>query len=272
MTILQAVILGIIQGLTEFLPVSSSAHLVIIPYLFGWKLDEAVVFPFDVLVQLGTLAAVIYYFRHDLWEILSAVWNGLRSGKPFGAPAARLGWLLVLATIPAGVIGLLIKDMVEAVFKDAPVTALFLLVTALLLIIAEKIGKRNRGVTSLTWKDALWIGFAQALALFPGISRSGATISGGMSRNLDRPAAARFSFLMSIPVMLAAGAFSLLDLLDIPDLASILPAIAAGVIAAAVVGYFAIRWLLAFLTRRPLYIFAAYCTALAIAVLLVAYV
>src|SRR3990170_8187485 len=157
MTIIQAIILGIVQGLTEFLPVSSSAHLVIIPYLFGWKLDEAVVFPFDVLVQLGTLTAVIYFFRRDLWEILNAVWNGLRSGKPFGAPAARLGWLLVLATIPAGVFGLLIKDVVEAVFKDAPVTALFLLVTALLLIIAEKIGKRSRGIASLTWKDALWI-------------------------------------------------------------------------------------------------------------------
>lgn len=272
MTIIQAVILGIIQGLTEFLPVSSSAHLVIVPYLFGWKLDEAVVFPFDVLVQLGTLTAVIYYFRRDLWEILSAVWNGLRSGKPFAAPAARLGWLLVLATIPAGVIGLLIKDLVEAVFKDAPVTALFLLVTALLLIVAERIGKRSRGVASLTWKDALWIGFAQAMALFPGISRSGATISGGMSRHLDRPAAARFSFLMSIPVMLAAGAFSLLDLLDIPNLSSFLPAIAAGFVAAAVVGYLAIRWLLAFLTRRPLYIFAAYCIALAMVVLLVTYI
>lgn len=272
MTIIQAIILGIIQGLTEFLPVSSSAHLVIIPYLLGWKLDEAVVFPFDVLVQLGSLAAVIYFFRRDLWEILNAVWNGLRSRKPFGSPAARLGWLLVLATIPAGVIGLLIKDLVEAVFKDAQVTALFLLVTALLLIVAEKVGKRSRGVASLTWKDALWIGFAQALALFPGISRSGATISGGMSRNLDRSAAARFSFLMSIPVILAAGAFSLLDLFDIPNLPSFLPAIASGFIAAAVVGYFAIRWLLAFLTRRPLYVFAAYCAALAIVILLVAYV
>jgi len=272
MTIFQAIILGIIQGITEFLPVSSSAHLVITPYLLGWKLDEAVIFPFDVLVQLGTLAAVIYFFRRDLWEIIRAVWNGLRTSKPFGTPAARLGWLLVLATIPAGVIGLLIKDLVEAAFKDAPVTALFLLATALLLLIAEKVGKRSRSLDSLTWKDALWIGFAQALALFPGISRSGATISGGMTRNLDRPAAARFSFLMSIPVMLAAGGFSLLDLLDIPDLSSFLPSMAAGFITAAVVGYFAIRWLLAFLNRRPLYIFAAYCAALAAVVLIVAYV
>lgn len=272
MSILQAVILGIIQGITEFLPVSSSAHLVLTPYLLGWKLDEVVVFPFDVLVQLGTLLAVIIYFRRDLWEILQAVWAGLRSGKPFGSQPARLGWLLVLATIPAGALGLLIKDAVEAAFGSPQVTAVFLLVTAILLLIAEKVGRKNRSLGSLTWKDAIWIGAAQAVSLFPGISRSGATMTGGMIRHLDRTSAARFSFLMSIPVMLAAGLFSILDLFDTPDFASYLPAIAAGFAAAAVVGYLAIRWLLGFLTRRPLYIFSIYCAVLAVIVLLVSYV
>jgi len=272
MSIFQAIILGIVQGITEFLPVSSSAHLVLTPFLLRWNLEEAIVFPFDVLVQLGTLLAVILYFRRDLWEILQGVWQGLRSGKPFGTPAARLGWLLVLATIPAGVLGLLIKDAVEAAFNSPQITAVFLLVTAALLLIAERVGKRNRGLDTLTWKDAVWIGVAQAISLFPGISRSGATIAGGMTRHLDRPSAARFSFLMSVPVMLAAGLFSVLDLFDTPNFASYLPAIAAGFVAAAVVGYLAIHWLLGFLTRRPLYIFSIYCAVLAVIVLLVSYV
>lgn len=272
MSIIQAIILGIVQGITEFLPVSSSAHLVLTPFLVGWKLDEAVVFPFDVLVQLGTLLAAIIYFRRDLWEILQAVWAGLRTRKPFGSQPARLGWLLVLATIPAGLLGLLIKDAVEAAFGSPQMTAVFLLVTAALLLIAEKVGRKNRSLDSLTWKDALWIGVAQAISLFPGISRSGATITGGMTRHLDRPSAARFSFLMMIPVMLAAGLLSILDLFDIPNFSSYLPAIAAGFIAAAVVGYLAIRWLLGFLIRRPLFVFSIYCAVLAGIVLLVSYV
>lgn len=272
MTIIQAVILGIIQGITEFLPISSSAHLVITPYLLGWNLTEEVIFPFDVLVQIGTLLAVIIYFRKDLWEIVTAVIDGLRSRKPLETPAARLGWLLLLATIPAGILGLLLNDLVESVFKDPPTTAVFLIVTALLLIFAEVVGKRTREIDSVTWKDALWIGFAQALALFPGISRSGSTMTGGMTRNLTRPAAARFSFLMSIPVMLAAGAFSLFDLFEIPNLGSFLPSMAAGFISAAVVGYFSIRWLLAFIGKHPLYIFSLYCVILAAVTLLVAYV
>lgn len=272
MTILQAIILGIIQGVTEFLPVSSSAHLVITPYLLGWNLREEVVFPFDVLVQLGTLLAVIYYFRNDVWEILKAMLQGLRNRKPFETFNARLGWYLVLATIPAAVFGLFLKDLVESVFKDAPTTAVFLIATALILILAELIGKRSRELDTVTWKDALWIGFAQVISLFPGISRSGSTIAGGMTRNLTRPAAARFSFLMSIPVMLAAGFLSVLDLLDVPDLGSFLPSMAAGFITAAVVGYFAIKWLLAFIGKRPLYIFSAYCLVLAAVTLVVAYV
>lgn len=272
MTILQAVILGIIQGITEFLPISSSAHLVITPYLLGWDLREEVIFPFDVLVQIGTLVAVIIYFRKDLWDIIRAVLQGLYHRKPLESPKSRLGWLLVLATIPAGVLGLLLNDLVESVFKDPPTTAIFLIVTAFLLIIAEIVGKRSRDIETVTWKDALWIGFAQVLALFPGISRSGSTMAGGMTRGLTRQAAARFSFLMSVPVMLAAGFFSLFDLFSIPDLGSFLPSMAAGFVSAAIVGYFSIRWLLAFIANHPLYIFSIYCFILAGFTLFTAYV
>ncbi len=263
MTIFQALILGIIQGITEFLPVSSSAHLVLTPYLLGWRLPEEQVFPFDVLVQIGTLIAVIVYFRRDLWYIIDAVLAGIKDRKPFADPLARLGWYILLATIPAGVIGLLIKDTVEAAFNSPRVTAYFLLGTALLLVLAELIGKRSRDLADLTWKDALWIGFFQALSLFPGISRSGATISGGMLRHIDRKSAGRFSFLMMIPVMLAAGFLSLFDLFEVPNLSSFLAPMLTGFIASALVGYLAIHWLLQFIARRPLYVFAAYVVALA---------
>lgn len=272
MNIFQALILGIVQGLTEFLPISSSAHLVITPYLLGWKLDPAFVFPFDVLVQVGTLVAVVVFFRKDIWNILVAVFNGLSSGKPFGSVNARLGWLIILATVPAGILGLFLKDAVEAAFKDVKLTALLLVVTAILLLIAEVVGKRSRNIESVNWRDALWIGFAQALSIFPGISRSGATISGGMVRQLDRPSAARFSFLMSIPIMLAAGGLSVLDLVKVQNLSSFLPSMVVGFIVSAIVGYLAIRWLLRFISKRPLYIFAIYCTLLAAVVWLVAYV
>ncbi len=262
MTFLQALILGIIQGLTEFLPISSSAHLVLTPYLLNWSIPEAQIFPFDVLVQLGTLVAVIVYFWKDLWGIITAFVRGLVQRRPFADPQSRLGWLLILASVPAGLAGVLIKDIVDAAFHSPTVTAGFLLVTAALLVVAEKIGRRTRSLEQLNWKDALWIGFAQVLALFPGVSRSGSTIAGGMTRHIDRRSAGRFSFLMSIPVMLAAGGLSVLDLLEMPDLASFLPVLAVGFVTAAVVGYLSIAWLLRFLTRNTLYGFAVYCVLL----------
>ncbi len=216
MNLFQAFILGIIQGLTEFLPVSSSAHLVIVPYLFGWSFPAEQVLPFDTLVQLGTLAAVIVYFWRDLWQIIRAFVRGLVTLKPFADPHARLGWLLILATIPAGLFGLLVKKAVDQAFQSVAITAFFLLVTAALLLLGERLGKRRRETESLGWLDALWMGVGQAVSVFPGISRSGATMTGGLLRDLDRPAAARFSFMMSIPVMLAAGALEMKDVFVVP--------------------------------------------------------
>jgi len=271
MTILQSILLGIIQGLTEFLPISSSGHLVIVPYLFNWHIPAEEGFVFDVLVQLGTLLAVIVYFRKDLYRIILGVINGLLHKKPFAEPDSRLGWLLVLATIPAIVAGLLFKDLVERAFASPVAAALFLLVTAAFLVIAERLGKRNRPLESVTWLDALIAGLFQAVSLFPGISRSGSTITGGMLRGLDRPSAARFSFLMSVPVMIGAGVLAVKDLLQTPNFSMQIPSLVVGFVAAAIVGYLAIHWLLAFLGKRPLYLFAIYCLVVSIVVLLVSY-
>jgi len=272
LTIFQAIVLGIIQGLTEFLPISSSAHLVIAPYLLGWDFPAEQVFVFDVLVQMGTLLAVIAYFWKDLINIMRAVVEGIVVGKPFEDADARLGWLIVLATVPASLLGLALKPQVEAVFHSPAQTALFLLATATILALAERYSQKSRHLGKITWVDALWIGLAQAVAIFPGISRSGATISAGMARQFDRRNAGRFSFLMSIPVMLAAGGLSIVDLVTTPRLLTFAPVVAAGFAAAAVVGYFSIPWLLGYLSRRPLYIFSGYCAVIAVIVLLVSYV
>jgi undecaprenyl-diphosphatase len=271
MTLFQAFILGIVQGLTEFLPISSSGHLVLVPFLFGWELNPEQVFPFDTLVQMGTLVAVIIYFWKDLVSIVIAVFKGLADRKPFGTQDARLGWLLVLATIPAGLAGLLLEDMVEAAFHSARATAFFLLVTAALLLIAEWLGKRSREMDSLTWKDALWIGLAQVLSLFPGVSRSGSTMAGGMTRDLKRSDAARFSFLMSVPIMLAAGGYSVYKLLKMPGLADFLPVMAVGFLTAGLVGYLSIRWLLGYLQNHSLKGFAIYVTVVAAVILVTSY-
>ncbi len=264
MSFLEAILLGIVQGLTEFIPVSSSAHLVLVPFFLGWQIPEQSAFVFDVLVQLGTLLAVIIYFWRDLVAILNGFLRALFHGRPFETPDARMGWYLILATIPAGIFGLLIKNQVEAAFSSPVATAIFLILTTGLLFLAEGVGKCTRTLGSLNWKDALVAGVFQALAVFPGVSRSGSTITGGMLRNLERPAAARFAFLMAVPVMLAAGLLAALDLRHVPGLASFLPVMAAGFITAAIVGYLSIRWLLSYLMRHSLRVFAYYCLAISL--------
>ncbi len=273
MNLLQGLILGIIQGLTEFLPISSSAHLVLVPYFLGWDktIPSEQIFPFGVLVQWGTLLAVIVYFWKDLWTILKAWFAALLHRRPFESAEARLGWYIILATLPAGVFGLLIKKQVEAAFNSPAATGMFLLVTAVFLIVAEIFGKGQRTLTHIGWLDALVMGLFQAAAIFPGVSRSGSTITGGMLRGLDRPTSARFSFIMSIPIMLAAGLLSLGDLQGLSTLQSFLPSLLAGFAAAAVFGFLSIRWLLNFLRTRRLIGFAVYCTLLGILTLIVSY-
>jgi undecaprenyl-diphosphatase len=271
MTFLQSLILGIVQGLTEFLPISSSAHLVLVPFWLGWQIPADEAFVFDVLVQMGTLLAVIIYYWKDLVQIAIKFVGGIIHKEPFADPDARMGWYLILATIPAGVIGMAIKSKVEATFASPVATACLLLITTALLIGAELFSKQKRNLDSITWRDALIIGFFQAVSIFPGVSRSGSTISGGMFRHFDRKSSARFAFLMSIPVMLGAGAVSVKDMLGIANLSAFLPVMAVGFIVAGIVGYLSIRWLLNFVSKRPLYGFAVYCAAVCVLTLIVAY-
>jgi undecaprenyl-diphosphatase len=272
MTIIQSIILGIIQGLTEFLPISSSAHLVIVPFFLGWSFPEKEAFIFNVLVQDGTLLAVIIYFWKDLISILKGWFQALLARQPFRDAEARMGWYLILATIPAGIFGLAIKKNIEAAFSSPLATGVFLLVTAVLLFVAEQFGRRQRALESITWLDALVMGLFQAIAVFPGVSRSGATITGGMLRNLNRTAAARFSFLMAVPVMLASGLVEVLDLAKFSGLSSFLPVVVAGFIVAAIVGYLSIRWLLKYLMQHSLRVFSIYCVIIGIVTIAFAYV
>ena len=261
MNFVHAIILGIIQGLTEFIPVSSTAHLLIGQQLLGIPVDDAM-FSFLVIVQLGTIVSLLAFYWKDLLSIARAVISDFPGLRDFGSlkPEAKLGWYIIIATIPALLAGYLLKDAVEALFKRPILQAsIRLFSAAILLTLAELLTRKNRSLSSMTWLDSLIVGLFQVIAVFPGASRSGTTISGGMFRGFDRPSAARFAFLMSVPVMLAAGSYEMLDVLKMPNLSEFLPLLALGFVTAAVVGWFAIKWLIDYLSRRSLYVFAIYC-------------
>jgi undecaprenyl-diphosphatase len=256
MSLLHALILGIVQGATEYIPVSSSAHLVLVPWLLGWP-DSP--FTFEVLVQWGTLVGVFIYFWRDLWDIACDMVMGLLRRRPFETASARMGWYIVLGTIPAVIFGFFLKDFFEAAFGAPVFVAALLLGTAAILTVAERFGRRERTTRDFGWLDALIVGLWQVTALFPGISRSGSTIGGAMLRDFNRPAAARFSFLLSVPALLGGGVLAIADLLGAGRLGADLPPLAVGFVAAAASGYLCIRWLLGYLQRRSLMVFAAYC-------------
>jgi undecaprenyl-diphosphatase len=267
MTIIYATLLGIVQGLTEFIPVSSTAHLLIAEKLLGIPSDDNT-FAFSVIIQLGTVFALLAFFWKDIWQIVEAFFQGLKNRKPFENLHARLGWLIIVATIPALAAGFFLKDVVENRFSDPFTQAgIRLLVTALLLTAVEYFNKNTRSLESATWLDALTVGFFQVLAVFPGASRSGSTIAGGMLRGFDRPAAARFAFLMSAPILLAAGGYEIKHVAELPNTAELLPYLVTGFISAAIVGWVSIKWLLEYLNKHSLYIFAAYCGVVGVLVL-----
>jgi undecaprenyl-diphosphatase len=256
MPIWQAVILGTIQGLTEFLPVSSSAHLAVMPYLFGWK-DQGI--EFDIAVHFGTLLAVLGYFFRD-WMQVIAQGFGLKWGgsDPAIAGNPKLLWLLVGATIPAGVIGLLFEKQAEAAGNNLYMVGTLSIVMGLVMLWAERAGRQTRGLDNVTASDALTIGAAQALAVMPGVSRSGVTISTGMFRNLNRYAAARFSFLLSTPVIGGAAAKNFYDMYKHGLAEDQRAAFAVGVVVSAVVGALTIRYFMDFLRTRTLGLFVTY--------------
>jgi len=285
MTILHAFILGIVQGLTEFIPVSSTAHLLIAEKLLGVPSDDKT-FAFSVIIQLGTVFTLILFFFKDIWQITQAFFLGIKNRKPFESLNARLGWLIIVATIPALVAGFFLKDIVEGMFKDpVSLASIRLLLSAALLAAVEYFDRRGRTLESAaaveyfdrrgrtlesaTWQDALTIGLFQVLAIFPGASRSGTTIAGGMVRGLDRPSAARFAFLMSAPILLAAGAYESLKVINMSGTIDFLPYLITGFVTAAIVGWFAIKWLIDYLNKHSLYLFAIYCAVVGFILLLV---
>jgi undecaprenyl-diphosphatase len=269
MNIFQAFVLGLLQGATEFIPVSSSGHLTLVPWLLDWRFDPVLKNAFDVLTHWGTLVAVLTVFWSDLWSLFLGGLDTLRglSGRGIrgilsgiGADVqGRLAWLIVLGSIPAAVLGLLLEGFFEEMFGAPRIVSILLLVTAGLLAFSEWRSKRGRDLNSLNWLDALLIGLGQATAIAPGISRSGATIASGLLRGVKREAAARFSFLLSTPVIVGAGVWQLKDLLVGSEWTAHLAPLAVGFAASAVVGYACIRFLLKYLRQGKLYSFAIYC-------------
>jgi undecaprenyl-diphosphatase len=253
MDALQAIVLGIVQGLTEFLPISSTAHLRIVPAFCGWDDPGAA---FTAVVQLGTMAAVLLYFRHDLWNIARAWLRSLRDPVVRRTLDARLGWYIIVGTIPISIFGVLFKDKVETDARQLTLIGIMLIVFGLVLEAAERVGRKERGIASLTMRDGVTIGFAQAAALVPGVSRSGATISAGLFLGLDRAAAARYSFLLSVPAVVLSGLFELKDVGEGGGAGALPTAIAT--VLAFIVGYASIAWLLKYLVRHPVTIFVIY--------------
>jgi undecaprenyl-diphosphatase len=249
----QAIVEGVVQGLTEFLPISSTAHLRIVPALLGWDDPGAA---FTAVVQLGTMAAVLIYFRVELWRIALAWLRSLRDAEERRTLDARLGWYIVLGTIPVAVLGLAFKNPIEHQFRNLYLVGAALIVFGLVMAYVDETSKRERGIESLDARDGAFVGVAQALALVPGVSRSGATISAGLWRGLDRPAAARYSFLLSVPAVVLSGLFELRHIGGGGSASA--GATALAVLLAFITGYASIAFLLRYLTRHTLGVFVAY--------------
>ena len=256
MSVFEAIVLGLVQGITEFLPISSTAHLRIVPALAGWEDPGAA---FTAVTQLGTMAAVLLYFRSDLWRIARAWLRSLRDRSARRDTDARLGWYILLGTIPIGIFGLAFKDQIETGARDLYLIATALIVLGLVLLVAEKVGTRERSIEQLTTRDGVALGFAQALALVPGVSRSGATITAGLFLGLDRPSAARFSFLLSVPAVVLSGLLELTSIASGEEGQQVgAGALALATLLAFVSGYAAIAFLLRYLATHSTVVFVVY--------------
>ena len=258
----QAIVLGIVQGLTEFLPISSSAHLLILSQIFGWTDPGAA---FTAVSQIGTETAVIIYFWHDIVRILRAWFGQWRSGHSWREPDALIGWFVILGTIPIAVLGLAFADQIETVARNLWLVAFTLIGFGIVLGIADRTARSEKSIEDLTVRDGVLYGFAQALALIPGVSRSGATISAGLFLGYTREAATRYAFLLAIPAVLASGFFQALDIGSDPAVAWG-PTILATVIAFGV-GYAVIAWLIRYVSTNSYLPFVIYRIVLGLAVL-----
>lgn len=266
MELFQAFILGMVQGLGEFLPISSSAHLILTPWLLNWP-DQGLAF--DVALHWGTLLAVVSYFYKDIWHLIKGFLNSLFSSTRDlkNNTYQKLAWLIILATIPAAVIGKIFEQQVQTAFRSPVLIAVTLSAVGLILYLADKYSQKLKTISQAKWGNALVIGLAQALAIIPGISRSGATITAGLLQGFKREDAARFSFLMSAPIILGAGLFKLPDIINIQNHAQLV----VGFISSAVFGFLAIKFMLKYLANRSYAIFAWYRFALALIIMLVYY-
>src|SRR3712207_3377449 len=248
MDVLQAIVLGLAQGLTEFLPISSTAHLRIVPAFAGWEDPGAA---FTAVTQLGTMAAVLLYFRADLWRIATAWTASLRDPSRRGELDARLGWYLIVGTVPISIFGFAFKDQIETGARDLYLIGTTLIVLGLVLLAAERVGTRDRSIEDVHARDGLAVGFAQALALVPGVSRSGATITAGLFLGLDRTTAARFSFLLSVPAVVLSGLLELGSILSGEEGQHVGTGnLIIATVLAFITGYASIAWLLRFLRDR----------------------
>lgn len=280
MLIIQSIILGMVQGLAEFIPISSSAHLIIIPWLFGWNNPALTSLTFDVALHLGTLLAVIVFFASDWARVISAWFKSVIQFKIGEDPDRLMAWYILLACIPGGVSGLLMESKINEAFHSNPIprsSMLFMAgsiaLLALLLLIADKYAQHRRSFNQIKARDALCIGLAQALAVIPGVSRSGSTITAGLALGLEREAAARFSFLLSAPIIAGAGLKSLYDFSEQMGAGTIgkseLSIFPIGFIVAAVSGFFCIKYLLSYLKKHSAELFVWYRFALAAIVVVV---
>ena len=269
--LVQAIVLGIVQGLTEFLPVSSSGHLIVVPYLLGWHDPFIDSLAFSVMLHIATLLALLVYFREDWLRLIPAGLAAIRDRSFRDDPDRRLAWLLAVATIPAVIVGVVLNDPIENAFREARLVAVTLVIGAAILFLADRLGSKTRQLDSVTFPVALGIGAAQALALIPGVSRSGISISAGLFAGLDRESAARFAFLMATPITAGAGLWELRKVLA-GEAGVVLPLVPllAGMFAALVAGLLAIAFLMRYLRTHGLGVFVAYRLLLA-AVVVVAW-
>ena len=262
MGVLEAILLGIVQGLTEFLPISSSAHLRIVPAFLGFDDPGAA---FTAVIQLGTMAAVLLYFRRDLWSIARAWLAGLRDPQARGTLDARMGWHLIIGTIPIVIFGAIFSDQIETGARSLTLMGCTLIILGLLLLAAERVAGHDRELGSVNRKDAIIIGLAQAAALVPGVSRSGATLTAGLFLGFDRAAAARFSFLLSVPAVVLSGLYQVKDIGG-EGAVGLIPTVVATIFAF-VSGYASIAFLLRFLVSHTTAVFVAYRVVLGVVVL-----
>jgi len=266
-TLIQALVMGIVQGLTEFLPVSSSGHLIIVPALLGWTDPFITSLEFSVMLHLGTLVALLIYFRADWMRLVPAGLAAVRDRSLRNDPDRRLAWLIAAATVPAMVAGVLLNDFIEEHVRQVGLVAVMLVIGGAILWLAERHGRRDRTMPGLTFPTAIGIGAAQAVALIPGISRSGISIAAGLAAGLDRETAARFSFLMATPITALAGAYEARKLITGEGGVTVpLTPLVVGVIASLVAGLIAITVLLRFLRSNPTDVFVAYRVLLAVVV------